>query len=113
MGLLAHVEAAQEGGGRGVAGVRAGEDAVGVQLVEGEVEEGAGRLGRVALAAGVGVEDVADLDLSMGGAAQPDAGVAEEQAVVAALDREREAVFVLLQVRLGHAPCQRSLGLLA
>ena len=44
MGLLAHAEPAAEGGGGMVAGVGAGEDAVGVEVVEGEVDQGAGRL---------------------------------------------------------------------
>jgi hypothetical protein len=53
VGPLAHAEATEEGGGGGVAGVGAGEDAVGAELGEGEVDEGASRFGRVTLAAGV------------------------------------------------------------
>ena len=47
---------------------------------------GAGGLGRVAVAAGVGVEDVADLDLAVLDAAEEDGDVAEEQAVGEAIE---------------------------
>jgi hypothetical protein len=65
VGLLAHTEAAAEGRGGLVASVGAGEDAVGLEGVEGEVDQGAGRLGGVAVAGRVGVEGPADLGLAV------------------------------------------------
>jgi hypothetical protein len=72
---------------------------VGAEVVEGEVDQGPGRLGRVAVAGRVGVEDPADLGLPMLDAAEEDGDVAEEQAVLLALDGEDDRVVVLLQSR--------------
>ena len=100
VGLLAHAEAAEEGGRGVVAGVGASEDAVG-EVGEGEADEGSGRLGRIALAAGIGMEDVADLHLTVLDASQPDRGVAQEERIVATLDGEREGIVVFLEMVLG------------
>jgi uncharacterized membrane protein YoaK (UPF0700 family) len=110
VGLFARAEAAEEGGGCGVAGIGAGEDTVGAELGEGEVDEGAGRLGRVTLAAGVGVEDITDLDLAVLDAAHKDRGVAEEQAVPEAFDREGDDIVVVLQPRVGDLLLQHTGG---
>ena len=97
VGLLAHAEAAEEGCRGVVSGVGAGEDAVGAEVGEGEVDEGPGRLGRVALAGRVGVEDVAELDLMMVDAPQAKGQVAEQEAIGAADGGEAQHVVVALE----------------
>src|SRR6201999_4407531 len=74
----------------------AAEDAVGAEPLETEDEQLAGRLAGVTVALGVGVEDEADLHLAVLLGAQPDRAVAEQGAVLAALDRQRDRLAVAL-----------------
>jgi hypothetical protein len=88
-------------------GVGAGEDSVGFDVVEGEVDRGSGRLGRVAVAGRVGVEDPADLGLAVLEAAEEDGDVAEEQTVLEALHLQDDPVVVALQPGRRDPPRQR------
>ena len=82
-------------------------------VVEGEGDEGAGGLGRVAAAAGVGVEDVADLGLAMLDGAEPDGHRAEEQVVLAADHGQGHRVVIGREAGLGDVAGQGRGGLVA
>jgi len=112
MSFLAHAEPAQHPRGSLVAGVGRGGDPVQSQPVEGEVQQGGRRLGRVTEALRVRMQDHADLAVLVLGARPGQVGLADHSPGVAQLRRQRQGVARLGQGGHGEPAPDDLLGAL-
>ena len=94
MGLLPETEAGEEGAAAGVVGAGDGDQAVEAVIVEQVADQASERLGSVTLAPVIGMQAVAELGLTLAGAAEVDADVADDRTIMR-LDH------ILVPARLG------------
>src|SRR6185312_1966 len=107
MRFAAHAETLHQAERGRVARIATGIDAVEIHAAETQADDGPHRLCGVAMALMIGVEDIADLALPVGGGAPDQCHLAEKMPLLAVFDGEGDAIVDLCEGHLADAGLHR------